>query len=307
VIDLSDIIFTDFYRAYLDFDMLRFNISLFTGPTLYLYVKSAIYDDFTLKIKHLVHAIPYVIACFVMVPNFFSVDNVAKQLVYNNFTSVPEITFIHCMMHIQLGFYLLVIYKHLIRYRKIVVENYSDADRLNRSWLTQLIYLFTLSYIIGLGRIYFRFSEFYEYERLVLTILIISVLLSICWILWQALHKPKLFSGISSTIEAIDEQASVTKPTNDSKISVIDTEKYDAIVLQLRDYMQQSKPFLDPSLSLDTLAKQTNLLSSEISLSINRTMGQHFFDFVNSYRVHLAAEMLITNEQQRKRLLNVRR
>lgn len=84
------------------------------------------------------------------------------------------------------------------------------------------------------------------FERLVLTILIISVLLSICWILWQALHKPKLFSGISSTVEAIDEQASVTKPTNDSKISVIDTEKYDAIVLQLRDYMQQSKLFLIP-------------------------------------------------------------
>jgi AraC-like DNA-binding protein len=298
VIDLSDIIFTDFYRAYLDFDMLRFNISLFAGPTLYLYVKSAIYDDFKLKIKHLVHAIPYVIAGFVMVPNFFSVDNVSKQLVYNNFTSVPEITFIHCMTYIQLGFYLLVIYKHLIRYRKIVVENYSDADRLNRSWLTQLIYLFTLSYIIGLGRIYFRFSEFYEYERLVLTILIISVLLSICWILWQALHKPKLFSGISSTIEAIDEQASVTKPINDSKISVIDNERQDAIVLQLREYMQQSKPFLDPSLSVETLAKRINLPSSELSLTINRIIGQHFFDFVNLYRINLAAEMLIKNEQQ---------
>lgn len=298
VIDLSDIIFTDFYRAYLDFDMLRFNISLFTGPALYLYVKSAIYDDFTLKIKHLVHAIPYVIAGFVMVPNFFSVDNVSKQLVYNNFTSVPEITFIHCMTFIQLGFYLLVIYKHLIRYRKIVVENYSDADRLNRSWLTQLIYLFTVTYIIGLGRIYFRFSEFYEYESLVLTILIISVLLSICWILWQALHKPNLFSGISSTIEAIDEQASVTKPTNDSKISVVDTEKYDAIVLQLRDYMRLNKPFLDPSLSVETLAKRINLPSSELSLTINRIIGQHFFDFVNLYRINLAAEMLIKNEQQ---------
>ena len=92
VIDLSDVIFSDFYRAYLDFDILRSNFSLFTGPTLYLYVKAAIYDDFKLKIKHLVHAIPYVIAGLVMVPNFFSVDNAAKQLVYDNFTNVPEIT-----------------------------------------------------------------------------------------------------------------------------------------------------------------------------------------------------------------------
>lgn len=59
-------------------------------------------------------------------------------------------------------------------------------------------------------------------------------------------------------------------------------------------------------MSLDTLAKQTNLLSSEVSFSINRIMGQHFFDLVNSYRVHLAAEMLITNdEQQQKTVLEI--
>jgi AraC-like DNA-binding protein len=305
VIDLSEVIFSDFYRAYLNLDMLRFNISLFTGPTLYLYVKTAIYDDFTLKIKHLVHTIPYGIACLVMIPNFFSVDNASKQLWYDNFTDVPELTFIHFMTVVQFGLYLLVIYKHLIRYRKVVVENYSDADRLNKSWLTQLIYLFTLSYIIGLGRMYFRFSDFYEYESLVLTILITSVLLSICWILWQALHKPNLFTGVSSTIDVIDELVASKENSNDPTISVIETEKYDAIVLRLRNYMQQSKPFLDPSLSVDTLAKLINLPSSELSLTINRIIGQHFFDFVNLYRINLAAEMLIANEQQPKTVLEI--
>jgi AraC-like DNA-binding protein len=305
VIDLSEVIFSDFYQAYPDLDMLRYNISLFMGPTLYLYVKTAIYDDFTLKIKHLVHTIPYAIACLVMIPNFFSVDNASKQLWYDNFTDVPELTFIHFMTSIQLGFYLLVIHKHLIRYRKIVVENYSDADRLNKSWLTQLIYLFTLTYIIGLGRMYFRFSDFYEYERLVLTILITSVLLSICWILWQALHKPNLFTGVSSTIEVIDEQVASQENSSDPTISVIETEKYDAIVLRLRGYMQQSKPFLDPSLSVESLAERINLPSSELSLTINRIIGQHFFDFVNLYRINLAAEMLIANEQQPKTVLEI--
>jgi AraC-like DNA-binding protein len=305
VIDLSEIIFSDFYQAYPDLDMLRYNISLFMGPTLYLYVKTAIYDDFTLKIKHLVHTIPYAIACLVMIPNFFSVDNASKQLWYDNFTDVPELTFIHFMTVVQFGLYLLVIYKHLIRYRKIVVENYSDADRLNKSWLTQLIYLFTLSYIIGLGRMYFRFSDFYEYERLVLTILITSVLLSICWILWQALHKPNLFTGVSSTIEVIDEQVASQENSSDPTISVIETEKYDAIVLRLRGYMQQSKPFLDPSLSVETLAEKINLPSSELSLIINRVIGQHFFDFVNSYRINLAGEILIANEQHPKTVLEI--
>ena len=62
--------------------------------------------------------------------------------------------------------------------------------------------------------------------------------------------------------------------------------------------MQQNKPFLDPSLSLETLAKQINLPRNEVSLSINKIIGQHFFDFVNSYRINFAAKMLITNDGQ---------
>ena len=55
VIDMSNFIFSDFYRAYLDLDMLRFNISLFIGPTLYAYVKAAIYNDFKLKSTNLLN------------------------------------------------------------------------------------------------------------------------------------------------------------------------------------------------------------------------------------------------------------
>lgn len=307
VIDLSNIIFNDFYQAYPDLDMLRYNVSLFMGPTLYLYVKAAIYNDFKLNIKHLVHTIPYVIACLVMIPNFFSVDNASKQLWYDNFTSVPELTFIHFMTTIQLGFYLVAIYKHLIRYRKVVVENYSDADRLNKRWLTQLIFLFTVIYFIGLGRMYFRFSIYqnYELERLVQLIMIISGLLSICWILWQALHKPELFNGVSSAIAVTDELPTSEDNSSVAKTPAIETEKYDAIVLRLRGYMEQNKPFLDPYLSVDTLAEQINLPSSELSITINRIIGQHFFDFVNLYRINLAAEMLIKNEQPPKTVLEI--
>jgi AraC-like DNA-binding protein len=132
------------------------------------------------------------------------------------------------------------------------------------------------------------------------------MLLSICWVLWQALHKPELFSGVSSTIKVIGEKPLAAKPTSDLKNNAIDTEKYDAIVLQLKDYMQLNKPFLDPTLSIETLAERFNLPSSELSLTINRIIGQHFFDFVNFYRVNLAAEMLITsNDQQQKTVLEI--
>lgn len=305
VIDMSNFIFGDFYLNHLNLDMLRFNISLFIAPALYGYVRAAIYSDFKLKIKHLIHAIPYFFACLVMIPNFFSVDNAGKQLWYDNLRVVPEMIFIHYMVFIQIGLYLLVIYKHLNKYRKILVENYSDAEKLNTRWLSQLIFLFSLTFIIGVVRTFFRFSQYSQYEGILLLMVMISFSLTICWILWQALHKPQLFVGVNSTIEVISEPSATKKQLKGSKIGVIETEKDNALVAQLKDFMLLNKPFLDPFLNVESLAEQINQPSGELSLTINRKIGQHFFDFVNSYRINLAAEMLINESQQDKTILDI--
>jgi len=225
------------------------------APMLYGYVRAVIYNDFRLKLKHLVHAVPYVFACLVMIPNFFSVDDAGKQLWYDNLREVPELIFIHYMVFIQIGLYLLVIFRHLNKYRKILAENYSDADKLNTRWLSQLIFLFSLTYIIGLGRTFIRFSQFYEYEGPLLLMVIISFTLSICWILWQALHKPQLFVGISSTIEVVSEHNVTKESLSADKLSAIETEENKAAVTQLKSYMLQAKPFLDPYLNIESLAE----------------------------------------------------
>jgi AraC-like DNA-binding protein len=303
--EISNFIFYDFYQTHLNLDMLRSNISLFIAPMLYGYVRAVIYNDFRLKAKYLAHAVPYVIACLVMLPNFFSVDNAGKQLWYDNLREVPELIFIHYMVFIQIGLYLLAILKHLNKYRKILAENYSDAEKLNTSWLSQLIFLFSLTYIIGLGRMFIRFSSYYQYEAPLLLMVLISFTLSICWILWQALHKPQLFVGISSTIEVVSDHHTTKESLSDFKVTAIETEENKAAMTQLKDYMQQGKPFLDPYLNIESLAEQINQPSSEVSFTINRNIGQHFFDFVNSYRINLAAEMLIDKDHQHKTILEI--
>ena len=69
--------------------------------------------------------------------------------------------------------------------------------------------------------------------------------------------------------------------------------------------MRLNKPFLNPSLSIDSLATQIEVPSNELSILINRKIGQHFFDFVNTYRINFAAEMLSDKNNQKKTVMEI--
>jgi AraC-like DNA-binding protein len=63
-------------------------------------------------------------------------------------------------------------------------------------------------------------------------------------------------------------------------------------IRKLNSYMTEEEPYLDPSLTIYDLAKKTGIPSKEVSLMINHELNQHFFDFVNGYRIRKAMDLL---------------
>ncbi len=46
-----------------------------------------------------------------------------------------------------------------------------------------------------------------------------------------------------------------------------------------------TKPYLDPELSLSSLSKRMGMTRNQLSQLINAGLGENFYDFVNKYRV----------------------
>jgi AraC-like DNA-binding protein len=63
-------------------------------------------------------------------------------------------------------------------------------------------------------------------------------------------------------------------------------------ILELKQYMTEKEPFLDPSLTIQELANQIDIPVRDLSILINHHMDQHFFDFVNEYRIQKAMSIL---------------
>ena len=49
--------------------------------------------------------------------------------------------------------------------------------------------------------------------------------------------------------------------------------------------MDSQRPYLDPDLSLPSLAERLGLARNTLSYVINQRLGRNFYDFVNEYRV----------------------
>jgi len=311
--DISNFIFQNFYGNHLNFDMFRANIVALLAPALYFYVKSVLYNDTKLQLKDLPNLLPLLLVNLLFLPGFYFGDIEQKMAFYNNDNPRLEVIIVHFTLYIEMAFYLLLIFKTLIKHKKILLENFSDINQLNHRWLTYFILFFTTDFLIGLFRNIFKFTEYQSINIVLTPLMLFTSLLFVCWIFFQALNNPQLFLGISSkiplstaTLYGIKRETSCE--TSKDKIHTLNTDEskeLDKKITQLKHFMSNSRPYLNTTLTIESLAKQLNLPTEELSSIINHHLNQHFFDFVNGYRVNLAAEMLQDTEHKTKTILSI--
>ena len=72
-----------------------------------------------------------------------------------------------------------------------------------------------------------------------------------------------------------------------------------ATLRELDDYMTRERPWLDPGLSLESLAGAAGLAPRRLSEVINEAGGARFYEYVNRYRVNAARDLLMKPSERR--------
>lgn len=122
-------------------------------------------------------------------------------------------------------------------------------------------------------------AELAEFLQAVAALLVLFITI---WIAFEALLKPERFRGgdkvLASGAKAVDPGS---------------TNQRD----QLARFMQEQRPYLDPDLSLERLARRSGIGSKALSTLINQTHGAHFFDFINRLRIDHAKQLLADTDR----------
>nr|WP_299342932.1 AraC family transcriptional regulator [Allomuricauda sp.] len=288
------------YPKYPGLGLLLGSLIFLELPFLYLYIQSIVYNDFRLRMVHLLHGITFLMAIFILLPNFYLASLEEKLTVLKGQDPVLfELKLVYIILHLQVLSYLVASFVLVARYRKLYLENYSDTKWFNHRWLFQLVLFLSIDFLVSTLKntsLFLSRSELYENIAVATNLMALGL---ICWIVFKALCYPELFKGVNSGTRLAKQLAKKNDANNQL------TEKESNLLEALKHYMEQNEPYTNPSLSISDLAKHLQVPSKELSILINHKIHKHFFDFVNEYRIEKAKSIFKENLDERLTVLEV--
>lgn len=299
-IDISGILFNFLIESPSNIGMFRNLFTFLQLPTFYLYVLSVCYSDFKLEPKHLIHIVPFLIANLILLPRFYSVNLASKISFLENNSSMFEIQFNHIFIHFQIVFYIIAAFMILRKAKKIYLENYAGASMESLSWLFQFTLAISVFYSIALLKNIFKFSTYTNISESLKIGLFLFELVIISWYLFKALNNPTLFRSIDSKLKLVSKFVSEEKQNDQIK-----EDEYGKDLLKLKEYMVKEKPFLNASLTIQDISNDIEIPVRELSLLINHKLNKHFYDFVNSYRIENAMDILKDSTKNKVTILEI--
>ncbi|MGV0924043.1 helix-turn-helix domain-containing protein [Empedobacter tilapiae] len=285
---------------YINLEAFRWSSNYVVSATFYLYVLSVCYTNFRLKLKHLIHLIPFFAFNALMMWGIYLNDRPTKIMFINSMNDMPLVQFFLYLFEVLFQVYFIASFLVIRKAKKIYLENYTNPNisALNALYKITILYYvlhfivlirWLVTYIFGVG----------EIRAWIVTIDGFSFLFCTCWYLFVALNNPEFFRGVNSDLKPIKEVVSEEKSTPE-----INEEK-NAAIKSLKDFMVKNKPYLDSSLTIQNLAEQVEMPVKDLSTLINLYMDKHFFDFVNEYRIEKAIQILKDPAQKQLTVLEI--
>lgn len=299
-IDISVFFYYSFIELHPILEMLRIQLSSFKDPLLFLYILSVIYSDFKLKPKHLLLLTPWIISILILIPNFFLVSRTNQIAFLPNYTQTFEAQLITGLIRFVEILYIIAEIYYLLRYRKLLLENYTSKEAFyNYHWLKQLIIFILIGQALTFTKGFIRDSGDFDIELLNVfrIILLLFGLFFSFWLVFKALISPKLFRGIGVNLKLSKEMT--------AKEDVNHGNAQNKQIQKLKAYMVNEEPYLDAALSVQSLSNKTGIPSRELSILINQELKQHFFDFVNAYRIEKAKQILENEANNKQTVLEI--
>ncbi|WP_299617162.1 helix-turn-helix domain-containing protein [uncultured Tenacibaculum sp.] len=198
------------------------------------------------------------------------------SLFYEKYTAIEEV--ISLLISLILFYYSY----STLKYKSHLFKEVLSFD--NLKWLNSFIYLGGITYILWsvalIVKFYLNFDNFivFYYPLRVMTTLLIY------WLGYELIFVLKQVKERKSIREKI-----IAKPQKEKQNT---SQKF----IQITSYITDNRRFLDNLLSLETLANELQISSSQLSKVINEETSQNFNHLINNYRVEFSKQLLLDPE-----------
>jgi AraC-like DNA-binding protein len=256
-----------------------FTLSL--GPLLYYYIRQQTRPDQQPRAVDSLHILWWIVYAFLL-KDFFVSDDATKRALIMDVESISNYTLANNFVVAQLLLYGVACYRMLARHNRIIEEVLSTPDDKRLTWLRHLLAAAAILFAVWVIINNFTVNE----SLLGLTLLIFSY-----WVAYKALGQGLVFDKHST--EAVLPIFREEEPEQRYRNSNLTQAAIETIGAKLTKFMEQTEPYLDPALSLTSLASQLNVNPNHLSQVLNEGFKLNFYTFINRYRVEESKRLLV--------------
>lgn len=290
------------------------SVAFLYGPALYLYVKKILNEPLKGFKNNIVHFIPFLVFFvleYILISENVPLENSqniagrALPAVQNGIGSMQQdspIIYVHSALGaISVLLYGIGIYRRIKQYEKTVDHHFSSHETdVTLSWLRNLavgyIILFGLSFSILFLLSPTLFTIPVSITQFVPPNLITNIPLSI-FILYFSIY------GTGQKTIVIDTKK--IEIEGKYKKSTISEYEMKSQITKLETFMQSSKIYLDPELTLETLAKKTEMTRHILSQVLNEGFHEAFYTFVNKHRIAEFEQLVLKGKNKELSILGL--
>ena len=261
------------------------SVNLLLMPLLWLFAKKSFDSSFRLKPIHLLHLLPALIClglCLSMSPE----ERLAsiRYEMTGNTTLINDINTI--FVFIQMIAYFAVIFRFLHRTKKAIGDTLSDAEWIQKSWIPVFEYLFAALFVIVMV------GFFISPSTGTWLIQILNVI-AMFYLVYNIIAHPVMpIKHVPVEIADDDTSETVSVETQTPSTQIIDEQQMKEICESASRYMEESKAYLRPDISLAIFAKEIKIPQRKLSFAINGYLKCNFFEFVNRMRIEEAKHLM---------------
>ncbi|MFK7806899.1 MAG: helix-turn-helix domain-containing protein [Saprospiraceae bacterium] len=292
------------------------NLSLATGPLIYLYVKSITQGLSVLKRKDFLHFVP--VAIFVifkigvllydaMQPGFSETQNgvLMSGLIFDYVNPLLMV-----VVFMQKVLYLAFSLQLYFNYKEKIQQFFSNTFQLELNWLRNFLFLYTFLFVYHLFQSVIDLAitnlsyiqEWWYYLFSAVVILYVGIKGYFTNI--DTLRDVQFNTASTPPISELPPKADTINQSTIAKQEILSEE-----ILQQRKllaaFMEEEKPYLNPELNLIQLAKELRMTRAQLSEIINIGYQKNFNDYINQFRVEAVKQSLREGNQERLSLLGI--
>ncbi|MCT3953014.1 AraC family transcriptional regulator [Elizabethkingia anophelis] len=276
------LLITDQYLRYPSFTFSGFLLPITYGPFLYLYVRKQTYPRL-LTLNQLFHFLPFIV-CNFLFWSFYTASYEERVEIFKHEGREFQIQmFIRLYLIYLSGIsYAILSFRYLYQYRKNIVKQFSNTDKINFNWLLYLILWISIIWVL-----------------VILTdqvnIIYGAVTIFIIWLGYFGIKQVHIFNQSNfvpinyfpASPESFIKDESNILDINDKKYqkSGLTEDNIEDIHSRLTRLLDTEKPFVNPNLTLNELAKMLDVYANSLSQVINSKEEKNFYELINEKRI----------------------